>query len=206
VHDDALARLTTAGFDIAHAFDTHAAAREPGWERLADGPPVGILVGNTRALWPVFTAARRDEPDALDRYTERSLTGAYPSAPIYFAHRAYDGAFLPFSRLAAATGLGALAPSHLVIHPIYGPWFALRGLVLVDGTAPVRTPIPQPCTCDGTCEAAFAAATADPSARDWRCWLAVRDACSLRTHRYDEDQLRYHYTRMWGPITRSDQG
>ena len=28
-------------------------------------------------------------------------------------------------------------------------------------------------------------------------WLAVRDSCALRAWRYDEDQIRYHYTRSW---------
>jgi hypothetical protein len=28
----------------------------------------------------------------------------------------------------------------------------------------------------------------------WHAWLAVRDACPVgRAHRYDDDQLRYHY-------------
>ncbi len=194
--DDALARLADAGFDLAHAFDAHATAREPGWERLANGPRLGVLIGNTRALWPRFCAARRDEPDPLDRYTERSLTHAYPSATIYFAHRTYDGAFLPFSRLATATGLGALAPSHLVIHPIYGPWIALRALVVLDGEPPLRAPAPiaQPCRCEAACAAALVAAR---DTADWRAWLAVRDACSLRTHRYDEDQIAFHYPTAW---------
>lgn len=193
--DDALARLAAAGFDLAHAFDARAAAAEPGWERLAGGPPVGTLIGNTRALWPRFLAARRDEPDPLDRYTERSLTEAYPGATIYFAHQRYDDAFLPFSRLAVRTGLGALAPSHLVIHPIYGPWIALRALVLHDGVPPpARLPIAQPCRCDAACSAAFDAAR---TTTDGRAWLAVRDACSLRTHRYGDEQIEFHYRHAW---------
>jgi methylmalonic aciduria homocystinuria type C protein len=182
------------GFDISHAFDAHAASREPGWACLADGPRVGLLIGNTRALWPVFQAARLDEPDPLDRFTERTLTERYPSAPIYYAHRRYGDAFLPFTRLAVATGLGALSPANLVIHPIYGPWLALRAVVLVDGDPPARAPIAKPCTCGEACPRALAAAL---PTTDWRAWLAVRDACSLRTYRYGEDQLRFHYATAW---------
>ncbi len=201
--DDALARLAAAGFDLVHAFDAHAAAREPGWERLAGGPRLGLLVGNTRALWPVFFAARRAEPDPLDRYTERTLTDAYPGATIYFAHRAEDGTFLPFSRLAVATGFAALAPSHLVIHPIYGPWIALRGLVVIDGEPPPRAPIVKPCTCGEPCRRALAAAlpTTDPGA-----WLAVRDACTLRAHRYDDDQIEFHYAAAWSRVGPGSSG
>jgi len=209
--DNALAQLTAAGFDLAHAFDARAAAREPGWERLAGGAAVGILVGNTRALWPRFVEARRApalERDAhpLERYTERTVEAAFPGAAIYYAHRAYDGAFLPFQRLAVTTGLGALSPSQLVIHPTYGPWFALRAVVVVAGTPPEQRPIASPCRCTGACLAAFEAAR---DARTWRPWLAVRDACSLRTFRYSDDQIRYHYERglmASGGVTESAPG
>ncbi|MBL9017564.1 MAG: hypothetical protein JNL83_25465 [Myxococcales bacterium] len=192
-----LEQLATRGFDLAHAFDAHAAAREPGWERLAAGPRVGILIANTRALWAPFCAARRDEPDPLDRYTERAIAEAFPAAPVLFAHRSYDGAFLPFGRLAHAVGFGALAPSKLVIHPIYGPWIALRAVIAIErygGEPPVRAPIAKPCACGEACRAALAAAL---PTTDWRAWLAVRDACALRAHRYDEDQIHFHYSQAW---------
>lgn len=222
----AIDRLADAGFDLVHAFDAAAAAREPGWEFLADGPlRVGLLICNTRALWPRFVAAMRDpalaaEPDPLDRFTERTIEAAFPGAPVYFGHREYDrtsappddrtsapsddgtsaprsgGAFLPFTRLAVATGLGTLAASHLVIHPIYGPWFALRAVVLVGGEAPVRAPIAAPCVCGPGCNTALTSALASTS---WEAWLAVREACSLRAWRYSDEQARYHYTKVWVP-------
>src|SRR5204862_2117912 len=141
-----------------------------------------------------FCAARRDEPDPLDRYTERAIADAFPDAPVVFAHREYDGAFLPFTRLAVATGFAALAPSHLVVHPIYGPWIALRAVIAIAGEPPQRAPIPQPCTCDETCRDALAAAL---PTTDWRAWLAVRDACPLRSHRYTDEQVEFHYSQAW---------
>jgi cyanocobalamin reductase (cyanide-eliminating) / alkylcobalamin dealkylase len=153
-----------------------------------------LLVGNTRALWPIFLAARRADPallaapDPLDTYTERELARAFPGAEIWFAHRQYDGAYLPFQRFAVTAGLGALAPTNLVIHPIFGPWFGLRALVVVDGEPPSRKPS-LPYRCSNHCT------LADTTA-DWRSWLAVRDACCVgREHRYSEDQLAYHYTK-----------
>lgn len=195
--DEAIARLGADGFDLVHAFDAHAAAREPGWECLAAGPRLGLLVANTRALWPVFRARRRAEPDPLDRYTERSVAAAFPDAPVYFAHRAEAGAFLPFTRLAVATGLAALAPSHLVIHPVFGPWIALRALVAIEGEPPPRAPIAKPCACAEPCQRALAAAL--PST-DWRAWLAVRDACTLRAHRYSDEQIAFHYEHAWSDL------
>ena len=200
---EALAQLAAAGFDLAHAFDAAAAAREPGLSPLAGGGRLGILVGNTRALWPRFAAALAEpalaaDPHPLQRYTEQAIDAAFPGARIFYGHRRYGGAFLPLQRLAVATGLGALAPSQLVVHPIYGPWFALRAAIVVEGDPPsARPPIPQPCRCGAACADALAAARTATGPDAWRAWLAVRDACPLRDHRYGEDQIRYHYTRAW---------
>jgi methylmalonic aciduria homocystinuria type C protein len=200
---DALATLAAAGFDIAHTFDAAAAAREPGLAVLAGPARLGILIGNTRALWPPFTAALRDpalaaEPDPLERYTERVIDAAFAAGGatgprIYHGHRRYDGAFLPLQRLAVAAGLGALAPSQLVIHPIYGPWFALRAVVVTDGDPPRRQPIAQPCRCTAACRERFEQAQRSMAPADW---LAARDSCSLRSWRYSDEQARYHYARM----------
>ena len=196
---DALATLAAAGFDIAHTFDTAVLARQPGLEVLAGDARLGILIGNTRALWPAFTTALQDpalaaERDPLERYTERVIGATFAGARLYYGHRRHGSGFLPLQRLAAATGLGALAPSHLVIHPIYGPWFALRAVALIDGDPPLRAPIPQPCCCDASCSTAFALAQ---QSKDWRDWLAVRDRCSLRTWRYSDEQIQFHYPGMF---------
>jgi len=194
--------LADAGFDIAHAFDTALFAEVPGLEALVDpGRRRGVLVGNTRALWPAFRAARAADPalaaadDPLERYTEQSIARAFPGEPTWFSHRRYAGAFLPFQRLAVAAGLGALAPTQLVIHPVYGPWFALRAIVALVGDPPPR-PAPLAYRCTGDCEARLAAAQIGG---DWRAWLAVRDACRTGcTFRYSDEQIAYHYTKNRG--------
>ncbi|HEY0477378.1 MAG TPA: hypothetical protein VGD37_07625 [Kofleriaceae bacterium] len=196
---DALATLAAAGFDIAHTFDAPAVARALGVAVLDGEARLGILIGNTRALWPRFREAMRDpalaaERDPLDRYTERVIDAAFPGARIYHGHRRYAGAFVPLQHVAVAAGLGALAPSHLVIHPIYGPWFALRAAVVIDGEPPVRTPITRPCECDARCPAVLI--RAQQSGR-WQDWLSVRDSCTLRDWRYSDDQIRFHYLTAW---------
>jgi hypothetical protein len=197
---DALATLAAAGFDLAHAFDTALAARSPGLAVLGGPARLGLLVGNTRALWPPFQAALRadpalaGDPDPLDHYCEQVVTSSFPPGTrIYFGHRPYHGAFLPLQRLAALTGLGVIAPSHLVIHPIYGPWLALRAIVIVDGSPPARLPIAQPCQCTTACGDAFRRAQCS---RDPLDWLAVRERCALQAFRYSDDQIIYHYGRM----------
>jgi cyanocobalamin reductase (cyanide-eliminating) / alkylcobalamin dealkylase len=194
--------LADDGFDIAHAFDT---------ERVAGLLPAaskrrGVLVGNTRAIWEPFVAAiERDHElaashDPLDRYTELAIERAFPGAPVWFSHRRYDGAFVPFQKIAVATGLGVLAPTQLVIHPTYGPWFALRAVVLVDGDPPAPTIPSLPC-CNSDCAARLDAAMAS---RDWRAWVAVRDACNIgRAYRYSDDQITYHYTKNRSLLARA---
>jgi epoxyqueuosine reductase QueG len=136
------------------------------------------------------------EAHPLDRYVERAVDGAFPGARIVYVHRRYDGAFLPFQHLAVATGLGAMSDGHLVIHPIYGPWFALRAVITVPAVEPppVRAPIAKPCACSPACAAALEAAETTDS---WRAWLAVRDACSLRAWRYSDEQIQFHYAGAW---------
>jgi hypothetical protein len=200
---DALVALARAGFDIAHAFDPAAVAGEPGLAVLGGAEQLGLLIGNTRALWQSFTEAMRDPElaavrDPLDRYTERSLEAAFPGARIYYGHRRYAGAFVPLQHLAVAAGLGALAPNHLVIHPLYGPWFALRAAIVIDGSPPpAPRPIARSCQCDATCTTVLERAQ---QSTDWHDWLAVRDACRLRTWRYSDDQIRFHYVTGWGTL------
>lgn len=200
--------LAEAGFDIAHPFDT---ARVAGLVPALAAKRRGILVGNTRALWAQFRAACARElagvADPLERYTEDVVARAFPGAPVWFAHRRYASelqgerapsghadVFLPFQRIAAAAGLGVLAPTQLVIHPVYGPWFALRAIALVDGEPPAEVAPPRVPCCTGDCPARLDAALR--SGGDWHAWLAVRDACPVgRAYRYSDEQIAYHYTK-----------
>jgi methylmalonic aciduria homocystinuria type C protein len=175
--------LAAAGFDIVVPFD--GGLVDP--QRRA-----GVLIGNTRAMWPTFVAAKPAGPDPLDRYVEAAIDPLVPEGGrVVYAHRQYDGAFLPFQRFAVAAGVGSLSETNLVVHPVYGPWFALRAAILVAGEAPPVTPCPPVCRCDAPCRQALSRAI---GTIDWRAWLAVRDACPVgREYRYSEDQLAFHY-------------
>jgi methylmalonic aciduria homocystinuria type C protein len=187
--------LADAGFDLVHAFDTATLAHEPGLEMLADpARRLGLLVGNTRALWPRFLAEReRDVDDPLDRYTERTFARAFAGEHVWLAHAQYDGAWLPIQRLADAVGFAHLAPTHLAIHPAFGPWIALRGVVTLVGDPPPTSRLTPPCRCGDACMRALALAM---SSKDPANWIALRDSCTVgRNHRYDDDQLHYHYIK-----------
>lgn len=192
-------------FDVVHRFAARPVAQALGLAVIDDPErPVGILIGNTRALWDVFAERLAADPelasspDPIERLAEDELgaIAAGCDGTAWFAHRSYAAGYLPFQRIAALAGLAALAPTNLLIHPVYGPWFALRGLVLSAGEPPPpAAAVAKPCACEAHgCERAFAAACARPD--DWRAWLAMRDACPVgRDHRYTHQQIAYHYTK-----------
>jgi len=83
----------------------------------------------------------------------------------------------------------ALPPPHLD---------SLRAVIVAAGEPPPpRPPIAQPCRCSAGCAEALAEARMAAGPEAWRAWLAVRDACTLRDHRYGEDQIHYHYLHTW---------
>lgn len=193
-------------------------AVEPAY-RLPDfGRPEALawVIGNTRALWPRLRQAVARDPSLaadespVDRYCEHAVRAALAGVA-----QAWEARFAPeppprrvaMQRLAHVAGLAYLSPSYLSVHPVYGPWIALRAAVVVDmagppGPAPAPAP---PCDCQAHCaphlRAALNMAGADAVdagavERRWRAWVAVRDACPLgRAHRYSDEQIRYHYTK-----------
>jgi hypothetical protein len=217
------ARVATAaaraGFDIVHSFNVaHYNATAPATHRLDDyerPDALGLLIGNTRQLWPAFTRAYaadstlQSAAQPLDTYTVARLTAvlaeASPArAQLVFSHVTHPHAF-PIQRLAERVGLAALSPSHLTIHPLHGPWLALRAVAVVDISGPAEAPPPvaRPCqSCSAPCvpalERARAASglplTSASVVAHAHLWLAVRDACPVgRPSRYGDTQVAYHY-------------
>lgn len=211
-----------------HGFDLHASGdpRElsdelqaslarvfPGWGGGTPNSDSILLTGNTRALWEPLLVAAPSLPadDPLDAYCERVHLAAarrwLPDARLWFAHQAEPA--LPFQRLGAALGLCELGPAALGVHPVYGPWFGLRALLLIPrGNAssiqPERRPgagaddqsshlTPSPAAshcadCSAPCVPAFRAALEksrdeplgrDLIARHFEAWVRVRDACPV---------------------------
>jgi methylmalonic aciduria homocystinuria type C protein len=207
-----------AGFDLVRPFaaDWFNAGLSTA-ECLYDfGRPaaLGILLGNTRALWPAFLRAMHTSEalaaveHPLDGYTKelmwRLASSIQPLASCtYFAHTLPPLA-VPIQRLAETIGLAGLSPSHLAVHPSYGPWFSLRAVLMVDIEGPSAAP-PEPLRpCAGCAQpcvpaleralAVSAPVTAESIAEHAGEWIAIRDACPIgRAFRYGDDQLAYHY-------------
>lgn len=215
------------GLDLVHAFNL----ADSGWASLGVPPPfggrrpraLGVLLGNTRALWPTFTRAlqsnpsRAQPPHPLDRYVTEGVSELVARATphetaLFFSHVTEPAPF-PIARLAERVGLCSLSPSHLAVHPVHGPWLALRAVILVDVDGP-DSPVPAPvspcATCSAPCVAALERALAVSGspldsaaiAQNAPAWIAVRDACPVgRASRYDEAQLQYHYSPATSKLT-----
>jgi methylmalonic aciduria homocystinuria type C protein len=210
---------TRAGFDIVHPFNVaHYNSTAPATQQLEEHgrrDALGILIGNTRRLWPAFTSAYaadsalQSAAQPLDTYSVTRLTAVLAEAStaraqLVFSHVTHPRAF-PIQRLAERVGLAALSPSHLAIHPLHGPWVALRAVAVVDISGPAEGPPPlaKPCQgCSAPCvpalERALAASGTPLSSAGVvahaHLWIAVRDACPVgRTSRYGDAQLAYHY-------------
>jgi methylmalonic aciduria homocystinuria type C protein len=200
-------RCVAGGFDLVAPFDVadfNAGASSD--QRLPDhgrGHALGVVVGNTRGLWPVFLAAcRRDpsaaaRPDPLDDYTVAIVSGAAEATGHAFVAlwgHTMDPRPIPIQRVAEVAGLARIAPCHLSVHPELGPWLALRAVLVLD-TEPLPSHSPgDPCA--GCARPCMEALTSALPSTDWRKWLAVRDACPLgRPARYSDAQIAYHYDK-----------
>ncbi len=216
--------LRPAGLDLIAPFRVRDyGAQVPARYQLPDfgrDDALGVVIGNTRAIWAPFVGSLAREPTGLrslhplDRYVERAVTAALaPLAAVRhqvrWAHARLTR-FVAIQRVAHAAGLAFHAPCRLAIHPDHGLWIGLRAAIAFDLAAPdafapppatTGPALPHPCDGCATrpCVPAFEAALAATGGRrgcDVSPWQAVREACPLApTARYEDAEVRYHYTK-----------
>lgn len=162
--------LSEHGIDVVRPFNTawyNAYVKEEGLalKPLASfgrdkktGGALGILIGNSRALWPSFLSWLAAQPDStiadpLDTYVHSIISAAVEkfaqhsnsSGSANIRHEIFwpweKGARLvSMQRVAATSGLCYLDDeTKLVIHPVYGAWVGFRAVVVVD--VPADTPL-----------------------------------------------------------------
>lgn len=217
---------SVASYDAGVAPQGGLARRLPGAETV-------VVVGSGGgAFWDAYRrfCAMHPEherrPDPLDDFTREVVDAA--CAPLtrhelvrilYPFGFAADG--VSFTRLARLAGLGRESLVGVLVHPVYGPWIALRAALLVaqrleaprpaDGFDPCPTCAERPCiaACPGDAVAAggwsvprcatHRARPDDPCAV--RCH--ARAACVLGPeHRYPDDALAYHQRCAREPLLR----
>ncbi len=224
---DALAArgINVIGAASVDAYDaTLPASRTLG--QLMPGARTAIVLGNGGGdLWSRFRDFCRAHPDheaapdPLDRYTQLVIDdatarvfGDVPARVVYPFR--FPAEPVSFMRLASVAGLGRPSLVGVLVHPVYGPWIALRAAILVPLvlTAPRPADGFDPCpTCrERACIAACPAGAVQPAGWDiprcathrggvvdpcaGRCHARV-DCVLGREHRYPDDALAYHQSR-----------
>ena len=127
-----------AGLDLVQPFNVawYNALVTPPHQLPHFGNPdaLGILVGNSRALWSPFVRWLRESPRPLpahpiDDYVvatiERALEGLEQRWKVRYAHLPAPR-HIGFQRLADVSGLAHLGPAFLSVHTTFGPWIALQ--------------------------------------------------------------------------------
>jgi hypothetical protein len=231
------ARLGAAGFDLLGAapIAVYDALVGPVHALAPAHPafPTALVIGNGgAALWRAFhrhVAAHPAEgalSDPVDAYTRGTVDAAVAATlgAAAIPHRVLYAFRFPadpvsFPRLGEAAALGAPSLLGLLVHPVFGPWMALRAAVLVPFAVHVDRPAAgfDPCptcverACMAACPAgavgdrgwdvpacaAHRARPADPCAP--RCHARF-DCVVGREHRYPDDALAYHQLRARGPL------
>ena len=218
-------RLDAEGFSIClplrtDVYNAAIAGVEPGLVTHLPPGRAALLIGNTREAWPKFlsawkrTPALQSSPHPFDQWVEQTLFRTLTSVHAgdwYWGH-APAGQRPSLLHAADAAGL-TTGPAWLAAHPEYGPWFALRAVVVLSDryassrTIPDRT-IRSPCqVCTSApCQEALKQVRARAAGHvaetgdlgpSWQDWVRIRDACPVgRAWRYERQQLEYHYTKQ----------
>ena len=160
------ADLSESGFDICHPFNVRwynqhiAAEKPPHLQPLRnygrDSLP-GVLVGNSRAIWPKFLRwlAAQPDPDMLepvDTFVKEAIGAsiaracgtAGPQVEVYWSHEVGER-LVSMQRVASISGLCYHdKETQLSIHPIFGAWAAFRAVVVFDSPAGPLGEVPPP--------------------------------------------------------------
>ncbi|PNH09101.1 hypothetical protein TSOC_004304 [Tetrabaena socialis] len=226
--------LLPHGFDllapfVAQAYNSDAAG---GLGALPPLPTFGrihtsaLVIGNSKALWPCFVRHLARDADALssenplddycrDRIGEcvaEACSGHSDGTPAFkFALRwstdTGDG-FVDILRAAQLSGVAYRDNElHLCVHPTFGPWIALRAVLVADrdacaGGLRARPLVEHPFP--GTrrdarakLEELKAAGGFNEWSKHWRGWVELRLTAGreVPTAAYSDDQIEYHYTK-----------
>jgi len=191
------------GLDLFHLFDCQNL--EEKYQNHFMGYKSGILLGNTKHLWPLFIRSlgegelARENP--LDEYIEKICKGFCESKKIelIFTHQKLaNDTFFPFQKFAYSIGQSKLMKTNLLFHPEFGYWFSLRALLLfsdenVASVLKEGNEKPPSCSydCVNLCEKEYMTYEQSKSNKDH---MRFRKACPHASdYQFSDQQLRYHY-------------
>lgn len=202
------AGIGVAGVLAAADYDARVPA---GWQRarlLPSARSVVVLASGGRAF---FRAYRESGEPGCDAFLQRVVGAAArreggAAAAYYFEER---GGYADFVALGEAAGLGSRSRLGLLIHPEFGPWLAIRALLLVERALEPTGPDAgfAPCSgCPAPCESACPGGAVGGAGFDLQRCVATtrleascRSGCAARRacvvgpgHRYDPDAEAHH--------------
>jgi hypothetical protein len=196
---EAIASCPIASYDARAPAAFHSSRFLPG----ARGLVVAASAGPR--LWRAFRDRMRgspaswDAPNPYDTFVAERLDRADAALAargvrsFRFEARFDAPVHVNFVALGELAGLGSAGPFGLLIHPEYGPWWALRGAWLVDG--PVEPAVERPAACAG-CPAPCVGGWENAGCEIVRASPDARSRCIVgRGWQYDDDQIAYHYAR-----------
>lgn len=224
--------LNLIGVASVASYDAEVGSGQ-GLARHLHGAESVVVIGNGGgAFWAAYRRFCEAHPeyerraDPLDDFTREVVDAACTPLARRGAMRIlYPFGFaegtVSFTRLALLAGLGRGSLVGVLVHPVYGPWFALRAAILVrekleaprpaEGFDPCSSCSGRPCipACPGCAVTAAGWSVPrcgahrgrpdDPCAT--RCHARV--ACVLAPeHRYPDDALAYHQRRAREPLLR----
>lgn len=191
--------------------------------RIAPEARTAVVIGNGGdAFWQAFRRHCGTHPghaalaDPLDAFTRIAIEQAIPAGArgrVLYPFRFPDDP-VSFMQLAECAGLGRRSLTGVLVHPIYGPWIALRAALLVSDVLTAPRPAdgfdPCPSCVDRACIPACPVGAVTEHGWDIpRCArhrTAPADDCAARCHarfdcvlgrphRYPADALAYHQMR-----------
>lgn len=194
--------LAGTGIELVGAFaasewDARAPRADLRADALLPGARSAIVVGSAGpALFRAFREHARPEIEhPLDHFVGTILDrvdAAFANASV--RSRRFEPTFtatprLDFRALAELAGLGTMGPFGIAIHPVHGPWWALRGAWLVDRDVEPSPKPRAPCAgCPRPCLAG-----ADPTTIGFAT-AEMRLRCPVGVaSRYDDDAIAYHH-------------
>ncbi len=213
--------LSSKGFDILQPFSINTYNKNIEEDhkipQINNENNLAILVGNTKNFWPYFIQALKDNPSRInsenpfDDFIVETIEPIKKLVPdeikIRYPHRP-EPKHIAFQKLASLINLAYLSPSHLCIHPKFGPWFSLRAVIVLPIIDPNLKTVPTVSACEfclTRCTPIFNLAVSKsndviPNSKEikshWKDWLAVRDSCPTGSeYRFSEEQIKYHYTK-----------
>jgi hypothetical protein len=228
--------LAPSGLDLigvaeAHDYDlrvdrAHSLAVLAPWARsvvmIANG---GGALWRSVQDWAEHRGGLAAVADPIDEFTEETireraapvLARAGCRHEIAFPFLGRDGASaLSFLDLGAAAGIGSPSLLRVLVHPVFGPWIALRAAILTDAELHAARPAdgfdPCPTCAERACIAACpAGAVTSPDGWNFVACIDHRiergsceercearfDCVIGREHRYPASALAHHHGRAW---------